>query len=195
MVSSTRQLLNTCVTALKATIRTIRVHKKVAICLPLIVLGALLLFCHGSKKDTNIFNNVLRQAEGPGIFDNVYEQMEGYPCEAPYSDSVKVHVVIPIRDRSEYPRLNHLSMLGLTNADVFVYLRYVPVYFSVYNYWIASGKKLINYFRESSRVATGANLLQPSQLRCTFCLHTCVLLVRRQAFYSFLCHLIGPLRR
>ena len=69
--------------------------------------------------------------------------VEGYSCETPYSDDVKFHIVIALIDRSQYNSLKYLTMLGLSNVDVFVYLRYVSVSGSlVVEMYFSSPRKL-----------------------------------------------------
>ena len=54
----------------------------------------------------------------------VIPQERDFTCEERYSDNVHVHIIIPIVDRSKYSStLRNLGMLGLTGADVFMYLR------------------------------------------------------------------------
>lgn len=47
----------------------------------------------------------------------------GFTCEEPYARDVHFHIVIPMLRREDYTQLTHLAKLGLTNADVFIYLR------------------------------------------------------------------------
>lgn len=47
----------------------------------------------------------------------------GYTCETPYSRDVRVHVLVTLLSRDGYRDLRHLGMIGLSNADVFIYLR------------------------------------------------------------------------
>jgi len=75
-------------------------------------------------QDAAHAQNQPQQPRGvPGCPIASIPQHAATPCEAPYAATVKLHIIITALDRSTYVHMRYLGMLGLTSADVFVYLR------------------------------------------------------------------------